>query len=155
MKFAECTFMLLLTMFFACGCASTKTETAPEPKAAVSGFANEELAVIVEQGKNLGNQLLAALKSNDFSKTANLPIGDSRNQLTEERFDKMVKKLQSNGGIYEFAYLGDMNMKPYRRLLWRVSFDPKGKAAGLDMIFEIAVAKLDGKFKAVGFGFRH
>jgi hypothetical protein len=36
-----------------------------------------------------------------------------------------------------------------------VSFDPQGKAAGLDMIFEMVIAKLDGKFKAVGFGFRH
>lgn len=154
MKSVKYGFLSLMCCALLCGCATT-AENKDNAKAAVSAFDAKELAAIVEQGKTLGNTLLTALKNKNYDQTKSLPIGDSRNQLTRERFDKLVEKLQSNGGIEEFAYLGDINMKPYRRLLWRVSFDPKGKAAGLDMVFEIVIAKLDGKFKAVGFGFRH
>ena len=154
-KINICAARLLCGVVFS-GCSSIKADPADaDSKQQISSFDEQELAVTIRQGKELGAQLLTALKNKDYQQTVGLPIGDAKNQLTKERFDKLVEKLQTNGGIHEFAYLGDVNMKPYRRLLWKVSFDPQGKAAGLDMIFEMVIAKLDGKFKAVGFGFRH
>ena len=115
-----------------------------------------EFAKVAVQGRQIGDKLLQALQTGQFELVNDLAIGNDKNKFTRDRFDNLLKNLQKGGGIKEFAYLGDLNMKPYRRLLWKVSFNGQqaAKDAGGDMLFEILIARINGEYRAVAFGFR-
>ena len=112
---------------------------------------------MVTEGIAIGNKVLEALSKNDYSLLENLAIGNAQNTFTQERFAKLMEKVQEQGGIVRYSYLGDLSMYPYHRLLWKVTFqnlEKKEEAAAMDVLFELHMAKVGSSFRSVGFGFR-
>ena len=140
----------------AAGCASTSAEQSSQAQVSVKAIQSEDVAGVVISGKNVGDTILTALQKNDFSMAQKLPIGDGKNTFTQKKFNALYAKVKEQGGIDSFSYLGDLNMRPYHRLLWKVSFkDQPGKAgAGVDVLFEVVMVKLNGADRAAGFSFR-
>ena len=109
----------------------------------------------ISEGHNIGKTLMEAVKNNDFAAVETLPIGDGKVKYPKEKFDNLVKLVQARGGIASYSYLGEMNMKHYIRLFWKVTFagtaDKKG--SDIDMFFELNIVKLDGVNRVSAFGF--
>lgn len=135
------------------GCSSTgdKLPAAENEIAAITALDADKAA---QAGRVMGEALLEAFKSKDFSKTASIPVGDEKNRLTQEKFTKMLGNLDKAGGIATTGYLGDLALGNFRRLLWKVSFNASGKTPVADMIFEIVVVKFKDQYRVAGFGFR-
>ena len=105
---------------------------------------------------SVGADELSALQKNDYSRVQSLLIGDGKNAFPREKFDNMCADVKAYGGIAAFSYLGDMRMRPYHRLLWKVSFNdiPGKRGAGSDAMFEVVMINVNGAYRAVGFSFR-
>ena len=129
-------------------------EQVEAPRIDTIGVQERQSAVI--EGRLIGDTVLDALKSNNYAAVEKLPIGDEKARFTKEHFDALYKRVQSRNGIAGFQYLGDLNMKPYHRQLWKVSFnDQPGKPGeGVDMVFELVVFRRDGVNRVARFGFR-
>ena len=144
-------------MFF-CGCSSTNSSEEPPASAAVLGDINAaNRAQVISDGKVIGDKVLRALQSGNYSLIADEPIGDGQNVFTQERFDELIKKLQEQGGIASYSFLGDLSMQPYQRLLWKVTFKKsveKPDTPDMDVLFELIMAEINGSFRAAAFGFR-
>lgn len=151
-------FVLAGTALLFSGCASTDNaaeNTVKTPEIGViSG--NEQLAATAA-GKLIGNKVLEALSKNDYTLLNGLAIGNEGSQFTVERFNNLMKKVQGQGGISQYSYLGDLSMYPYHRMLWKVTFKNLEKSevkAAMDVLFELHIAKVGDSYRAVGFGFR-
>ena len=158
---------LLLTAGCASWGASAEAENARTRIAEIEPEAHEEVNAL---GRSAGDRLLKAFQTNDFALTAGIPVGDEKNTLTQRRFDEVVAKvIRANGGIQACEYLTELNTPPYKMLLWKVTFAPQkntakdaasdaddsaATAAGLDMLFELWMGKLDGQYRVVGFRFK-
>lgn len=141
------------------GCHSTSDEKVSSTQAApsIGQISNDDITVVRAVGNNVGERILTALQKNDYSLVKDLPVGDGKVVFTQEKFDELYKKVQSQGGIGSFTYLGDLNMRPYHRMLWKVSFndDPaKQNGNGVDVLFEVVMVKLNDSYRAAGFAFR-
>ena len=136
------------------GCSMFDKEQTEAPRIDTIGVQERQSAVA--EGKLIGDTLLDALKSNNYAAVEKLPIGDEKARFTKEHFDALYKRVQSRNGIAGFQYLGDLNMKPYHRLVWKVSFnDQPGKPGeGVEMVFEVVVFRRDGVNRVARFGFR-
>lgn len=137
------------------GCSTTDGGKAAEAQPKISEIAPIQLNAVIAQGKTQGEMLLKACQTKDYKQAAKLNIGDSKNKFSQNRFDRLVKVFDQFGGISSYAYMGDMNIKPVRRLFWRVSFKGSVKApaaADRDMLFEVRIAMLNGECRIVGFG---
>ena len=145
-------------MLFFAGCATAEqTAENAENKVAVGTIADVYTAAADMQGKIIGDTLLEALKTQKFELADSLKIGDSKNQLTREKFTSLCERIGKQGGVADYAYLGSLNMKPYRRLMWKVVLGaktPGENPGGIDIVFEVVVGKIDNEIRAVGFGFR-
>lgn len=162
---------LLASLFvFGSGCVSGGSDA---PK--LGAIAAEEGAAAVLIGREAGDKLLEAFQKNDFTLVKDLPFGDEKNTLTEERFQQVVEKMiRANGGLRHYVYLADFNRPPYKMLLWKATFTPAAKAAadapdkapaaaaevpetpaaGVDVLFELVMGKLNGQPRVVGFRFK-
>ena len=137
-----------------CGCSSFGAGS--QANTAVNDFSDKDLPEVIVSGRKIGDTLLEALQKNDYSLAEKLPLGDDKQKFSKEKFDRLYKNIQKQGGIAKFSYLGDMNMKPYHRLLWKISFtDQPGKAGnGVDVMFELIMVKFNGVNRAAGFALR-
>lgn len=153
MKFSKyCLLPAAALLAAASGCSSVGE---PQQKPQIGVIAPIQLQAVVAQGRSLGDKLLEAYKNNDYKLAEQLNIGDDKNKFTKSRFERLVKVFEQYGGITGYAYMGDMNMKPVRRLFWKISFKGSEKvpaAADKDMLFEVRIAMLDSKCRIVGFG---
>ena len=134
------------------GCNSVKVE---EAKPLLGEIAPIQLQAVVAQGRKLGEKLLEAYLLNDYKLTENINIGDDKNKFTAARFDRLMKVFNQHGGIAEYVFMGDLNMKPVRRLFWKIRFKGSAEfpaAADKDMLFEVRIAMLNGECRIVGFG---
>ncbi len=150
-------FLGMLAVLAGCSSIANKESAGNSESKVIAALNNADRDAAVFQGRNIGNLLLQALKDGDFKAAEKLPIGDTEKRLPQEKFDELVKNLQTAGGIASYEYLGDLKRGNHVRLLWKVSFnaDPaQAQATGSDMVFELAVSKLNEQFKALGFGFR-
>ena len=147
------------------GCHTSAGQGTASSKKLPGGRVEPDLITLMEApqavaaGRQLGDKLLTALQKKDFAMAAALPIGDKKNTLTQERFENLCAKLQQQGGIASFAWLGELKLGAYRRLLWKVEMKPQVNAAAAqnnqsDVLFELVIAKLNNSYRAVGFGFR-
>ncbi|MBE6380631.1 MAG: hypothetical protein E7047_06850 [Lentisphaerae bacterium] len=141
------------------GCQSTNQaqNSSMEAAPSVGQISSNDVDVVRAVGSNIGDRILTALQNNDYSLVKDLPIGDGKNVFTQEKFDQLYQKVQDQGGIVSFAYLGDLNMRPYHRMLWKVSFKDKPElkdGAGVDVLFEVVMVKLNDSYRAAGFAFR-
>ena len=137
------------------GCSTTDSGKAVEVKPKISEIAPIQLNAVVAQGKTLGEELLKAFQADDYKLAAKLKIGDDKNKFSQSRFDRLAKVFKQVGGISSYSYMGDMNMKPVRRLFWRLSFNGSIKepaAADRDMLFEVRIAMINGECRIAGFG---
>ncbi|MBR2356739.1 MAG: hypothetical protein IKA65_01760 [Lentisphaeria bacterium] len=154
MKFSKY-YVLAAALAVCCaGCSSTVDKQSAAEKSKIAEITGLEVQSAVAEGRNMGEALLAAIKSKDFARTANIPVGDEKNRLTQDKFNKILKNLEKAGGISQTAYLGDLALGAYRRLLWKVSFNGAEKAPANDMIFEIVIVKFNNQYRIAGFGFR-
>ena len=153
-KMLFCISAVLIVCGFA-GCRSGAVGDSQKDQPRIAEIKADEIAKVELQGRRTGDELLKALQTGNFALTSTLAVGDGKNKLTEERFGKLLKNLQKIGGIKGFEYLGALIMKPYRRLLWKVSFKGKAPAAAeADMLFELLIGHVNGEYRTVGFGFR-
>ncbi len=141
-----------------CGCSSTKSsEESPATAIAFGDVNADNRTQVVADGRVIGDKVLQALQTNDFSLVADVPIGDEQNKFTQERFDALVKKLQAQGGIASYSYLGDLSMQTCQRLLWKVTFKKsaaKPDSPDMDVLFElIMMIEVNGSSRAAAFGF--
>ena len=144
----------VVCLILSCGCNSGSLGL--QAKAAINNFSDQELPEVIASGKLIGDTLLEALQKNDYTLAENLALGDDKQKFSKEKFDRLHKNMQKHGGIVRFSYLGDMNMKPYHRLLWKISFaDLPGKPGnGVDVMFELIMVKINGVNRAAGFALR-
>ena len=153
MKFSKyCLLPAAALMVAASGCSTVEVQDA---KPQIGEIAPIQLKAVVAQGKTFGETLLKAYQLNDYKAAEKLNIGDDKNKFTKARFDRLMKIIEQHGGIAEYVYMGDLNMKPVRRLFWRISFKGTEKfpaAADKDMLFEVRIAMLNNECKIVGFG---
>ena len=151
-----CVLSVGVVALLATGCASTSENSERNQPVAPMAIQSADLPQVIAVGKNIGNALLTALQKNDYSQVRDLPVGDGKTRFTEEKFKELYKRVQQQGGIAAFTYLGDLQMKPYHRLLWKVSFKdlPKHPGAGVDVLFEVVMINLNGANRAAGFSFR-
>ena len=156
MKFSKyCLPAVVLAALVAAGCSTTAGGKAEEPKPQIDEIAPIQLGVVIAKGKDLGDKLLRAYQTNDYKAAEALNIGDDKNKFSQARFDRLVKIFNQFGGITQYSYMGDLNMKPARRLFWKVSFKGSEKvpaAADKDMLFEVHIAMLNGQCRIVGLG---
>ena len=153
MKFSKYCLLSAATLMVAASGCSTVKEQKSQPQ--IGEIAPIQLNAVVAQGKTLGETLLKAYLANDYKLAEKLNIGDGKNKFTKARFDRLMKIIEQHGGIAEYVYMGDLNMKPVRRLFWKVRFKGTEKfpaAADKDMFFEVRIAMLNGECKIVGFG---
>ena len=156
MKFSKYSpLAVVLAALAAAGCSTTNSSKAEEPKTQISEIAPIQLGAVVAQGKDLGEKLLQAYMVNDYKLIANLNIGDDKNKFSQDRFDRLAKIFNQFGGVNQYSYMGELNMKPARRLFWKLSFKGSEKvpaAADKDMLFEVRIAMINGQCRIVGFG---
>ncbi|MBE6402151.1 MAG: hypothetical protein E7039_00325 [Lentisphaerae bacterium] len=156
MKFSKYYLLtVVLAALASAGCSTTADGKSGEPKVKISEIPSIQLGAVVAQGRTLGEKLLQAYQTNDYKLAESLNIGDDKNKFSQARFDRLVKVFNQFGGIKQYSYMGDMNMKPTRRLFWKVSFNGSEKvpaAADKDMLFEVRIAVLNGNCRIVGFG---
>ena len=153
MKFSKyCLLPAAAVLIAASGCSTVKE---PEQAPQISEIAPIQLNAVIAQGRKAGETLLKSYQLNDYKAAEKINIGDGKNKFSQERFDRLVKVFSQQGGIAAYSYMGDMNMKPVRRLFWRISFKGSEKypaAADRDMLFEVRIAMLNGECRIVGFG---
>lgn len=150
----------------AAGCASTGGDEG-QKALRLTEIEHSAAESVTALGRESGGRLLKALQSGNYAATVGLPVGDEKDKLTQERFNLVVEKvIKANGGIQSFSYLTDLNTPPYKLLLWKVTFAPKATGdkpepprvavpePGADMLFELWMGRLDGKYRIVGFRFR-
>ena len=156
MKFSKYSpLAVVLASLAAAGCSTTNGTDTEEPKTQLGEIAPSQLGAVIAQGKELGDKLLQAYSVNDYKMAENLSIGDGKNKFSQDRFDRLAEIFSQFGGIKQYSYMGELNMKPARRLFWKLSFKGSKKvpaAADRDMLFEVRIAMIKGQCRIVGFG---
>ena len=112
-----------------------------------------ELARSVE----LGNNILASFRDEDFGKLKkNLP-GPLQTKMTEKDFKTSCANWRDTlGKIKDFDYVLELDTPAVRNLIWRVEFerdDTDGNEVEQDMLFRLVTGKVDDETCVLSCGF--
>lgn len=112
-----------------------------------------ELARSVE----LGNNILASFRDEDFAKLRKNIPGPLQTKMTEKDFKTSCANWRDSlGRIKDFDYVLELDTPAVRNLIWRVEFErdaANGKEVEQDMLFRLVTGKVDDETCVLSCGF--
>lgn len=112
-----------------------------------------ELARSVE----LGNNILASFRDEDFAKLRKNIPGPLQTKMTEKDFKTSCDNWRDTlGKIKDFDYVLELDTPAVRNLIWRVEFEREaanGKEVEQDMLFRLVTGKVDDEVNVLSCGF--
>ena len=105
----------------------------------------------------LGNNILAAFRDEDYAhQRQNIP-GPLQTKMTEKDFKTSCKNWRDTlGKIRDFDYVLELETPAVRNLIWRVGFernDTDGNEVEQDMLFRLVTGKVDDETCVLSCGF--
>lgn len=136
-RFISAVFVLL------CGFCLAACVFVEENKYDVQGADEVDLARSVE----LGNNILAAFRDEDFAKLKKNIPGPLQSKMTEKDFKTSCGNWRDTlGRIKDYDYVLELETPAVRNLIWRVEFerdDTNGNEVEQDMLFRLVTGKVD------------
>ena len=124
-----------------------------ENKYDVQGADEVDLARSVE----LGNNILASFRDEDFAKLRKNIPGPLQTKMTEKDFKTSCANWRDSlGHIKDFDYVMELDTPAVRNLIWRVEFErdaANGKEVEQDMLFRLVTGKVDDETCVLSCGF--
>ena len=112
-----------------------------------------ELARSVE----LGNNILAAFRDEDYAKLKKNIPGPLQTKMTEKDFRTSCANWRDTlGKIRDYDYILELDTPAVRNLIWRVEFEREGangKEVDQDMLFRLVTGKVDDEVNVLSCGF--
>ena len=112
-----------------------------------------ELARSVE----LGNNILAAFRDEDFAKLRKNIPGPLQTKMTEKDFKTSCDNWHDTlGKIRDYDYVLELDTPAVRNLIWKVGFeraDSDGNEVEQDMLFRLVTGKVDDETCVLSCGF--
>ncbi len=106
---------------------------------------------------NLGNNILAAFRDEDFSRLKKNVPGPLQTKMTEKDFRTSCANWRDSlGKIKDFDYVLELDTPAVRNLIWRVEFErdaADGKEVEQDMLFRLVTGKVDDEVCVMSCGF--
>ena len=138
---------------FLCGFILAACVVVEENKYDVQGADEVDLARSVE----LGNNILAAFRDEDFAKLRKNIPGPLQTKMTEKDFRTSCANWRDSlGRIKDFDYVLELETPAVRNLIWKVGFernDANGNEVEQDMLFRLVTGKVDDETCVLSCGF--
>ena len=113
-------------------------------------------AVLVES-VNLGNNILASFRDEDFGRLKKNIPGPLQTKMTEKDFRTSCANWRDSlGRIKDFDYVLELDTPAVRNLIWRVEFErdtADGNEVEQDMLFRLVTGKVDDETCVLSCGF--
>ena len=117
---------------------------------------NADDAMLVES-VNLGNNILASFRDEDFAKLRKNIPGPLQTKMTEKDFRTSCGNWRDTlGRIKDFDYVLELDTPAVRNLIWRVEFErdnADGKEVEQDMLFRLVTGNVDDETCVLSCGF--
>jgi hypothetical protein len=124
-----------------------------EEKVAVRDADEADLAQSVE----LGNNILAAFRDEDFAHLQKNIPGPLQTKMTEKDFRTSCKNWRDTlGRIRDYDYVLELDTPAVRNLIWKVGFerdDSDGNEVEQDMLFRLVTGEVDDETCVLSCGF--
>ena len=105
----------------------------------------------------LGNNILAAFRDEDFAKLKKNIPGPLQTKMTEKDFKTSCANWRDSlGRIKDFDYVMELDTPAVRNLIWRVEFErdaANGKDVEQDMLFRLVTGNVDDETCVLSCGF--
>ena len=105
----------------------------------------------------LGNNILASFRDEDFAKLRKNIPGPLQTKMTEKDFRTSCGNWRDTlGHIRDFDYVLELETPAVRNLIWRVGFernDTDGDEVEQDMLFRLVTGNVDGETCVLSCGF--
>ena len=105
----------------------------------------------------LGNNILASFRDEDFAKLKRNIPGPLQTKMTEKDFKTSCDNWRDSlGHIKDYAYEFELETPAVRNLIWKVGFerdDSDGKPVEQDMLFRLVTGKVDDETEVLSCGF--
>ena len=148
MKQVFCAILGLVCSFFLAACVVVEKD---EFNAVDPGDA--DLARSVE----LGNNILAAFRDEDFAKLRKNIPGPLQTKMTEKDFRTSCGNWRDTlGKIRDYDYVLELETPAVRNLIWKVGFernDTNGNEVEQDMLFRLVTGNVDDEVCVMSCGF--
>ena len=109
------------------------------------------------EAMQLCNRLLYGIQHQDSSVYEELFEPQFVKELDENGFKESCRKVEKEfGKITGYSYLCSLKFPMMQNLVWRVDFqneDQKGNTSEYQLLFQVILGKIDGKYKILGMGF--
>ena len=120
---------------------------------AISDPEEADLARSIE----LGNNILAAFRDEDFAKLKQNIPGPLQSKMTEKDFKTSCGNWRDTlGKIRDYDYVLELETPAVRNLIWKVGFErdgSDGKPVEQDMLFRLVTGNVDGETCVLSCGF--
>lgn len=111
----------------------------------------------LERSIELGNNILAAFRDEDFAHLQKNIPGPLQTKMTEKDFKTSCKNWRDTlGKIRDFDYVLELETPAVRNLIWKVEFerdDTGGDEVEQDMLFRLVTGNVDGETCVLSCGF--
>ena len=105
----------------------------------------------------LGNNILASFRDEDFAKLKRNIPGPLQSKMTEKDFRTSCGNWRDTlGKIRDFDYVLELDTPAVRNLIWKVGFeraDSDGNEVEQDMLFRLVTGNVDGETCVLSCGF--
>ena len=136
-----------------CGLCLVACVVVEENKYDVQGADEVDLARSVE----LGNNILASFRDEDFAKLRKNIPGPLQTKMTEKDFKTSCGNWRDTlGKIRDYDYVFELDTPAVRNLIWRVEFErdtTDGNEVEQDMLFRLVTGNVDGETCVLSCGF--
>ena len=112
---------------------------------------------ILAESVNLGNNILASFRDEDYTKLRKNIPGPLQTKMTEKDFKTSCDNWRDTlGKIKDFDYVLELDTPAVRNLIWRVEFErdtADGREVEQDMLFRLVTGKVDDETCVMSCGF--
>ena len=112
---------------------------------------------MLAESVNLGNNILASFRDEDYTKLRKNIPGPLQTKMTEKDFKTSCANWRDSlGRIKDFDYVLELDTPAVRNLIWRVEFErdtKNGKEVEQDMLFRLVTGKVDDEVCVMSCGF--
>ena len=112
---------------------------------------------MLAESVNLGNNILASFRDEDYTKLRKNIPGPLQTKMTEKDFKTSCNNWRDTlGKIKDFDYVLELDTPAVRNLIWRVEFErdtADGKEVEQDMLFRLVTGKVDDETCVMSCGF--
>ncbi len=143
-------FKLLLIMSFCAvvissGCRAVKENKKIKPQS-ITKDEQTKLAMVADR---YGNDLLKAIKNNDYKLFIKNFMPEAKKRITKAQFEAKVARIKEKmGDLVSQEFLTTLNQNMLKTFIWKIAF-VRNTAKGpikVQEIFRIMVIKLDGQY---------